>query len=88
MKHAPKLQNDRLVCLQFACSRRNGQAGVQIVGIDETSLRRGPHDFTVVHDLDAKRLLFAAEGRDLSAPTLRALIDFLVDAFRMRAWPA
>jgi transposase len=34
------------------------------VGIDETSLRRGQHYITVVHDLDAKRLLFATEGRD------------------------
>lgn len=38
--------------------------GVQIVGIDETSLKRGQHYITVVHDLQAKRLLFAAEGRD------------------------
>lgn len=39
-------------------------AGVQVVGIDETSLRRGQSYITVVHDLDAKRLLFATEGRD------------------------
>jgi transposase len=39
-------------------------AGVQIVGLDETSLRRGQDYITVVHDLDAKRLLFATEGRD------------------------
>jgi transposase len=39
-------------------------AGVSIVGIDETSLRRGQDYITVVHDLDAKRLLFATEGRD------------------------
>jgi transposase len=39
-------------------------AGVQIVGIDETSLRRGQDYITVVHDLQAKRLLFATEGRD------------------------
>lgn len=39
-------------------------SGVQIVGIDETSLRRGQDYITVVHDLDAKRLLFATEGRD------------------------
>ena len=38
--------------------------GVELVGIDETSLRRGQHYITVVHDLQAKRLLFAAEGRD------------------------
>lgn len=37
---------------------------VRTVGIDETSLRRGQHYITVVHDLDAKRLLFACEGRD------------------------
>ena len=39
-------------------------SGVRIVGIDETSLRRGQSYITVVHDLDAKRLLFATEGRD------------------------
>ena len=39
-------------------------AGVQVVGIDETSLRRGQNYITVVHDLNAKRLLFATEGRD------------------------
>jgi transposase len=39
-------------------------AGVHIVGIDETSLRRGQDYITVVHDLQAKRLLFAIEGRD------------------------
>jgi transposase len=38
--------------------------GVQIVGVDETSLRRGQHYITVVHDLDAKRLLFCTPGRD------------------------
>jgi transposase len=38
--------------------------GVEIVGIDETSLRRGQHYITVVHDLDEKRLLFATEGRE------------------------
>ena len=37
--------------------------GVQLVGIDEVSLRKGQHYLTVVHDLDAKRLLFATEGR-------------------------
>ena len=34
------------------------------VGIDETSLRRGQDYVTVVHDLEAKRLLFATPGRD------------------------
>ena len=39
-------------------------SGVEIVGIDETSLRRGQDYITVVHDLNAKRLLFATAGRD------------------------
>jgi len=37
---------------------------VRIVGIDETSLRRGQDYVTVVHDLDAERLLFSTAGRD------------------------
>ncbi|MCW8209823.1 ISL3 family transposase, partial [Verminephrobacter aporrectodeae subsp. tuberculatae] len=37
---------------------------VRTVGIDETSMRRGQNYITVVHDLDAKRLLFATEGRE------------------------
>ena len=37
---------------------------VRLVGIDETSLKRGQEYVTVVHDLDAKRLLFATPGRD------------------------
>ena len=47
---------------------------MQIVGIDETSLRRGKHYITVVHDLDAKRLLFACEGRDH-----QTVVDFADD---------
>ena len=39
-------------------------SGVSIVGIDETSLRKGQSYITLVHDLQAKRLLFACEGRD------------------------
>ena len=39
-------------------------SGVHLVGVDETSLRRGQNYITVVHDLHAKRLLFATEGRD------------------------
>ena len=34
------------------------------MGIDETSLKRDQHYITVVHDLDAKGLRFATEGRD------------------------
>ena len=49
-------------------------AGVHIVGIDETSLRRGQNYITVVHDLQAKRLLFATEGRDH-----RTVVDFVAD---------
>lgn len=37
---------------------------VNVLGIDETSARRG-HDYvTVVHDLEAKRLLFMTQGKD------------------------
>lgn len=43
------------------------------VGIDETSLQRGPHCITVVDDLVAKRLLFASEGRH------RTVLDFAQD---------
>jgi len=47
--------------------------GVQIVGIDETSLRRGQSYITVAHDLDTKRLLFATEGETyLFTPLSRA----------------
>ena len=49
-------------------------SGVQIIGIDETSLRRGQNYITVVHDLDAKRLLFATEGRDH-----QTVVDFAAD---------
>ena len=48
--------------------------GVQIVGIDETSLKRGQHYITAVHDLDAKRLLFATEGRNH-----QTVLDFAAD---------
>jgi transposase len=48
--------------------------GVEIVGIDETSLRRGQDYVTVVHDLDDKRLLFATEGREH-----RTVVDFAAD---------
>ncbi len=38
--------------------------GVTIVGMDETSLRKGHEYVAVFHDLDAKRLLFATPGKD------------------------
>ena len=45
-----------------------------IVGIDGTSLRRGQDYTTVVHDLNAKRLLFATAGRDQ-----HAVLEFAAD---------
>lgn len=44
--------------------KKQDMSQVRIVGIDETSLRRGQDYVTVVHDLDAKRLLFCTPGRD------------------------
>jgi len=49
-------------------------AGVELIGIDETSLRRGQDYLTVVHDLQAKRLLFACEGR-----SHQTVLDFVAD---------
>ncbi len=48
--------------------------GVRVVGIDETSLRSGQNDITVVHALATKRLLFATEGR-----SHQAVLDFVAD---------
>lgn len=45
---------------------------VQLVGIDDTSMKRGQDYITVVHDLDEKRLLFATHGRDHDAVELFA----------------
>ncbi|MCG5538680.1 transposase, partial [Halorhodospira sp. 9622] len=39
---------------------------VRAVGIDETASRRGQNYITVFQDLDARRLLFACQGRDQS----------------------
>ena len=44
--------------------RKQDMSTVRLVGIDETKLRVGQDYVTVVHDLDAKRLLFATHGRD------------------------
>jgi transposase len=49
-------------------------SAVKIVGIDDTSLHRGQSYITVVHDLEAKRLLFATAGRDH-----QTVIDFAAD---------
>jgi len=43
---------------------RQDMSKVRLIGVDETSVRRGQHYITVVHDLDAKRLLFATAGHD------------------------
>lgn len=43
---------------------KDDMSGVRHVGIDETSVKRGHQYITVVHDLAAKRLLFACPGRD------------------------
>jgi transposase len=47
---------------------------VRLVGIDETSLKRGQAYVSVVHDLDEKRLLFATPGNDH-----QTLEEFAVD---------
>lgn len=44
--------------------KRDNMKGVRHIGIDETSVKKGHHYITVVHDLDAKRLLFGTAGRD------------------------
>lgn len=38
-------------------------SAVAAVGLDETAARRGHHDISLFHDLEAPRLLFACEGR-------------------------
>ena len=47
---------------------------VKLIGIDETSLHKGQSYITVVHDLNAKRLLFACEGRGH-----QTVVDFAAD---------
>jgi transposase len=49
-------------------------SGVEITGIDETSLRRGQDYITVAHDLDLKRLIFATEGHGH-----QTVVDFAAD---------
>jgi transposase len=46
---------------------KQDMSSVRLVGIDETSMKRGQDYITVAHDLDAKRLLFAVHGRDHDA---------------------
>lgn len=63
--------------IRAACSR-DDMSGTHQIGIDETSVKKGREYITVVHDLEAKRLLFTCPGRghetmvafaqDLTAP--------------------
>jgi transposase len=47
-----------------AARSRDDMGSVRQIGVDETSVKKGHEYITVVHDLDAKRLLFACPGRD------------------------
>ena len=47
---------------------------VRQIGIDETSVKKGQNYITVVHDLQAKRLLFATPGRNH-----QTVLDFAQD---------
>lgn len=53
---------------------KDDMSTVRHIGIDETSVKKGHHYITVVHDLQAKRLLFATAGRDH-----QTLLDFAQD---------
>ena len=57
-----------------AARKLDDMSEVKIVGIDETSLRKGQNYITVVHDLEKKRLLFACEGKDH-----KTVVDFAAD---------
>jgi transposase len=57
-------------------SRKSLDIGQPVrVGVDETAARRGHNYITVFVDLDAKRVLFACQGR--SSDTLKEFKDFL-----------
>ena len=47
-----------------ASRSQDDMSSVRQIGIDETSVKKGHEYITVVHDLEAKRLLFACPGRD------------------------
>jgi transposase len=53
---------------------RQDMSGVSLIGIDETSLHCGQSYVTVVHDLKARRLLFATPGRDH-----QTVVEFVAD---------
>jgi len=50
-----------------AARAQDDMSPVRQIGIDETSVKKGHEYITVVHDLQAKRLLFACPGRDHEA---------------------
>jgi len=47
-----------------AARAKDDMSGVRHIGVDETSVKRGHEYITVVHDLQAKRLLFACPEND------------------------
>jgi transposase len=57
-----------------AARKLDDMSQVRVIGIDETSLRKGQNYITVVHDLEKKRLLFACEGRGH-----QTVVDFATD---------
>ena len=57
-----------------AARKLDDMSEVKLIGIDDTSLHKGQSYITVVHDLEAKRLLFACEGRDH-----QTVVDFCAD---------
>ena len=64
MRVAPKRLWRRVRHYVEVARAKDDMSGVRHVGIDETSVKRGHQYITVVHDLAAKRLLFACPGRD------------------------
>lgn len=57
-----------------AARAQEDMSAVTTVGIDEVSLRKGQDYVTVVHDLAARKLLFACEGR-----SHQTVVDFAAD---------
>ena len=57
-----------------AARAKDDMSTVRHIGIDETSTKKGQNYITVVHDLEAKRLLFATPGRDH-----QTVLDFAQD---------
>ena len=60
---AHRLSRSVCHCVAVACGK-DDMSEVKLIGIDETTLRRGHQYLTVIYDLDANRLLFVAEGCD------------------------